>query len=327
MRGNLLEFLFGQATARRSADLGEDIVRLFEEAEIADLEPVTAAEKKPLAAALKDIGISGTPKAAVHWMELQCPTDQEYHEYCRLLSEPDNITKLAERGWVAVKLGDSGQMNEPPQYRIGFIEVQTHVVSDKDKPDQSIKDILDQGQKFATTPVAVDTEDNPVERETGEPDTKQGGKTEGVGTAKDGDAPEGKPKGSEKKVSEAREAMERCPKCGSDQHEKGVAGFGRTGGKETSPKPMRTCKKCGHKWTVQKEDAPYQRESARARQIVDKLLNEMTSTSGMGTVTAGMAPGMADNPNQRRVRKRNPGAMATGAARAAFRRRGHENPR
>ena len=238
---------------RQSANLGEDVLRLFEEAEVAELEPIATSEKKPLQAALKDIGISGTPKTGVHWMELQCDTDQEYHEYCRILSEPDTIAKLGERGWVSVKLGDAGMLNEPPQYRLGFIEIQTHVAADKDKPDQSIQDILDQGQKFATTPVAVDTEDNPVERETGEPDTKQGAKAKGVGDAKDGAEPEGKPKGSEKKV----------------------------------------------------------KESARARQIVDRLLNEMTSTSGMGTVTAGLPPALADNPNQVRRKRKRPGHPAS----------------
>lgn len=201
---NLLEFLFGSTAAHKSADIGEDIVRLFEQAETAEkFEPVKS-EKKPLSAALKALGVKASVVAGVQWCEIHCSDETDYKDYLAKLTEPDAMNKLAEMGWVMVRCGDQAMSNEAPDYKIGFIEIQTAEGNDMDKPDEKITAIVKQGQEFATTPVATDDESNPVERETGKPDTKQGGKKKGVGDPKDGKNPEGKPKGSTGKVKEAR---------------------------------------------------------------------------------------------------------------------------
>ena len=202
MRTNLLEFLFGRAataTAKEEAKLGEDIVKLFEEAdEVEGIELV--ANKKPLGDALKTMGIDEPVEACAQWAEIHCDDDPEYKEYIRILTDPDNMHKLAQMGWVMARCGDSAMSQEVPDYKIGFIEIATAEGGEADKPDEKVKAIIKQGQEFATAPVAKDDEMNPVDRETGKPDTKLTGKTTGVGKAKDGEDPEGKPKGSTKKA-------------------------------------------------------------------------------------------------------------------------------
>lgn len=199
MRTNLLEFLFGKTAVREDAELGEQIVKLFEDA--AEVEGVElVANKKPLADALKAMGIDEPVELGAQWAEIHCDDDTEYHEYIRTLTDPDNMHKLAEMGWVMTQCGDIAMSNETPDYKIGFIEIATAEGGDADKPDEKVKTIIKQGQEFATTPVEQDDDLNPVEREQGKPDAKLGGKTTGVGKPKDGADPEGKPKGSTKKA-------------------------------------------------------------------------------------------------------------------------------
>ena len=206
MQKNLLEFLFGSTTLRKTADIGEDIVHLFEQAEAAELEPVKA-EKKPLAKALKALGVDAPVKAGVQWCEIHCDDEKDYKSYLDRLGEPDAMSKLAEMGWVRVRCGDQAMSNEKPDYKIGFIEIQTAEGNDMDKPDEEVKTIIKKGQEFANTPVATDSDENPVERETGKPDVKLGGKREGVGKPADGKDPEGKPKGGSKKVKESAQRV------------------------------------------------------------------------------------------------------------------------
>lgn len=195
MRTNMLEFLFGKAAARDEAALGEQIVKLFEDAD--EIEGVElTAQKKPLADALKAMGINGAVETDAQWAEIHCHDDAEYHKYVRLLSDPDAMHKLAEMGWVMARCGDIGMGNEPADYKIGFIEIATTQSGEADKPNEKINAILKQGQEFATTPVAQDDDLNPVEREQGKPEAKLSGKTTGVGKPKDGADPKGTPKGS-----------------------------------------------------------------------------------------------------------------------------------
>ncbi len=87
--------------------------------------------------------------------------------------------------------------NEEPELRIGFIEIATAESGDSDKAEEKPKEIAKQGRERDTTELDRDDDDlNPVESDDGE----MGGKTTGVGKAKDGEAPEGKPKGSTKKT-------------------------------------------------------------------------------------------------------------------------------
>lgn len=200
MRTNLLEFLFGKTVIREEAELGEQIVRLFEEADEAEGVELVA-NKKPLGDALSSMGVSGKVEAGAQWAEIHCDNDADYRKYIGILSEPDNMHKLAEMGWVMARCGDAATSNEQPDYKIGFIEIETAEAGEADKPDEKVKAIIKKGQEFATTPVEQDDELNPVEREQGKPDAKLSGKTTGVGKPKDGADPEGKPKGSTKSES------------------------------------------------------------------------------------------------------------------------------
>lgn len=205
MRKNLLEFLFGNVAVRQtSADLGENIVKIFEEAD--ELEAVEmVANKKPLADALKSIGISQAPEADYQMAEVRFTDAQEYREAVRLLSEPENVHKLAELGWVATRGdGDIAQTNEPPEYKLNFVEIS--VASDlsnkKEAPD--LEKVLKKGQEFAATPLDRDDDLNPVDNSRSD---KKGEKQAGMGRAKEGEDPEGKAKGSTKKT-ESRDAVQ-----------------------------------------------------------------------------------------------------------------------
>ena len=206
MRTNLLEFLFGKSIVRESAELGEQVVKLFEEAdEVEGVEMV--ANKKSLADALKAMGVNGTTEPGFQSATLTFDNEAAYRECLCALGTPDGIHKLAQMGWVMTHCGDRAMANEKPEFRVNFIEIATAKTGEADKPDEKIKAIIKQGQEFANEPMDDDTgENNPVERETGKPDTKLTGKTKGVGKPTDGAAPEGKPKGSTGKVKESAQA-------------------------------------------------------------------------------------------------------------------------
>lgn len=195
MRKNLLEFLFGLPVVE-DAKLGEHVVSIFEEAADEEAEQMVA-NKKPLTDALKALGLGVTVDAGTSWAEIKFDNDADYKEAVTLLSEPDAMHKLAEMGWVMAKCGDRAMSNEEPELRIGFIEIATAEGGDDDKADEKPKEIAKQGRERDTTELDRDDDDlNPVETDDGE----MGGKTTGVGKAKDGEAPEGKPKGSTKKT-------------------------------------------------------------------------------------------------------------------------------
>ena len=123
MRRNLLEFLFGPTAAQQSTQtLGEDVVKLFEEAADEETEQMVA-NKKPLATALKAIGISNEVVEGAQWCEIHCDDENQYREHVRLLTDADNMHKLAELGWVFALCGDQAMSNEAPGFKIGFIEL------------------------------------------------------------------------------------------------------------------------------------------------------------------------------------------------------------
>lgn len=274
MRKNLLEFLFGEEVVpKHGDDLGENIVKMFEEAD--ELEAVEmVADKKPLADALSDIGVKGTVDPSYQMAEIRFTDANEYREAVRLLSEPENVHKLAELGWVATRGdGDIAMSNEPAEYKLNFIEIS--VASDLENKEKApdLEKVLKQGQEFAVKPVDRDDEMNPVDNTRSD---KKGEKQAGVGKAKDGEAPEGKPKGSTKKTESMLESTEKCPKCGSHDHEKGVKNFGstKTGADKPKPEPMRTCNKCGHKWKPAHE--------SKAVQLANRLL-ESSDAADLGS--------------------------------------------
>ena len=197
MRKNLLEFLFGPSAVRESSQtLGEDVVRLFEEAADEETEQMVA-NKKPLTAALKDIGISKEVLEGPQACEIYYEDAIEYRDDLAKLTEPDPMHKLAELGWVVAKCGDQAMSNEPADFKIGFIELAMLPSLPDKKEAESLEKIIKDAQKFATTPLDRDDDLNPVETDDKTSDDNQ----KGVGKAKDGAAPEGKPKGSSKSES------------------------------------------------------------------------------------------------------------------------------
>jgi hypothetical protein len=206
MRKNLLEFLFGPAAVRESSQtLGEDVVKLFEEADQAETEQMVA-NKKPLAAALKEIGITNEVEEGPQWCEIRCEDECEHREHLRLLADPDNMHKLAELGWVAAKCGDQAMSNEPPCFKIGFIELNMLGMPDNKQDAESLETVIKNAQKFATTPLDRDDDElNPVQTDIKPSDDNQ----KGVGKAKDGDDPKGKPKGAKSESLTARDLARR----------------------------------------------------------------------------------------------------------------------
>jgi hypothetical protein len=204
MQTNLLEFLFGENVVRER-DLGEELVRLFEEAEkiekIEGVELVT--NKKPLADALKALGIDATVENKAQWCEIHCDNDAEYHDYTRRLVDAEAMHKLAEMGWVMVKCGDTGMANEKPNYVLGFIEIDTPEGGDSDKVPDAEKIRKDAWKAGDATEFKRDDKLNPVELS----NPKMGEKQTGISNTKEGDAPEGKPKGSTKKTESVNDLL------------------------------------------------------------------------------------------------------------------------
>lgn len=140
MRNNLIEFLFEMPDAQLSeAALGENMIKLFEGAEAEETTGAIKCDKKPLATALKAIGISAEVTAGEQWCEVCFDNEADYREATTKLTDPDAMYKLAEAGWVSVKCGDQAMSNEDPCFRIGFIEIQEPEPSETTKPEDAEK--------------------------------------------------------------------------------------------------------------------------------------------------------------------------------------------
>lgn len=192
MRRNLLEFLFGPTAVQSGQNLGEDVVKLFEEAADEETEQMVA-NKKPLAAALKSIGITNEVIEGPQACEINCEDENQYREHVRLLTNPDNMHKLAELGWVFAVLGDVAMSNEKPGFKIGFIELNMLGMEPKSDKVPDLEKVLKDAQKFATTPLDRENDElNPVETDIKPSDDGQ----KGVGKPTDGEKPKGKIKDS-----------------------------------------------------------------------------------------------------------------------------------
>lgn len=289
MRKNLLEFLFGAEAAHRSGqNLGEDVVRLFEEAADEEGEQIKA-DKKPLAAALKSIGISATVNCEATDCEIICDNEKDYRTYLALLANADNTHKLAELGWVVAKGGDAGMSAEAPDYKIGFIELNMLEMPGNKAMVPDLDKLLKDAQKFSATKLDRDDDLNPVENDDKTSDDNQ----KGVGKAADGKKPEGKPKG----VGEGRNShtYSVCTKC-NERYPSGTRVSARDG--KTVPCH---CGSMDYRHGV--------REKLDARALASRLLdsenlNEMTGCSAIPAVD-GPPLGIAGNPADRsRLRNR-----------------------
>lgn len=209
----MLAYLFGDSQLESEAEeTKEAIERIMEEAETQ--EPLKT-KRTPLVAALKAIGLDDVDDQIEYDPEgfaIKCEEESQYRLYVRLLMEPDSMEKLAELGWVVTRCGDVAMNNEPPEFRIRFLEIH-FVNNDEQSPDQGswppgdsdgLNDILKKGREFMSTPMDRDHDDlNPVEH----PDQSKK-KNAGVGDAKDGAKPEGKPKTGKSKTESLLESPE-----------------------------------------------------------------------------------------------------------------------
>jgi hypothetical protein len=111
--------------------------------------------------------------------------------------------RLAEMGWVVTQPGDDAMTSEPANYRIRFLEITTVDAEDREPKagydDKNREEVIKKAQEFASTPMDREDELNPVETDIEGSDDNQ----KGIGKEKDGEQPEGKPKGSSKKVQDS----------------------------------------------------------------------------------------------------------------------------
>ena len=273
MRKNLLEFLYGEAVIQKpSADLGEQVVKLFEEAADEETEEMVA-NKTPLASALKTLGITNTIDVGPAFATIKCESPEEYREYTRILFDPERLTTLAEKGWVPTRMSDAGMTFEPGDYRIGFIELDMGEITQDDKVPDAEKIRKDAQKRDATK---MDRKDplNPVETDDKTSDDNQ----KGISKAKDGEQPEGKPKGS---VKESKRRM-------------------AEGGHKAGCK----CGFCMNKGSFGKKKKEGEDSEKKDSEKLAESLLEMTGTSAIPTVDAPSKSGINWGERLKKLRKR-----------------------
>lgn len=212
---DLLSFLFLESAEADATELNieENLEQLFEAAAEAE-QGSLQSKKTPLAKALSQFGISDADLVLdPEGFSLTTDNRQRYEDAITVLGSADAMHKLAEMGWVVTKPGDAAMTNEPAQYRIRFLEITTVDANDREPKGGTYdtanrEEVIKKAQKFASTPMDRGDDDlNPVEGETGKPDSlEKSTKRTGVGDPKDGKDPEGKPKGSEKAIKDALES-------------------------------------------------------------------------------------------------------------------------
>ncbi len=191
---DLLSFLFLES-AQADADetrIAENLEQLFEAA--AEEEGELQSKKTPLAKALSSFGISDADLVLdPEGFSISTDNHERYSDAVTVLSSPEAMHKLAEMGWVITKPGDPAMTNEPPQYRIRFLEITTVDQNDREPKGGTYdtanrEQVIKKAQDFATTPMDRDDDDlNPVDGDTGKPDKlDKGTKRKGVGDPKDG---------------------------------------------------------------------------------------------------------------------------------------------
>lgn len=197
MKKNLLEFLYGVSQQESAIDdvLDNDFAALLEQADAEEAE-MLKADKSPLSAALKAIGLSGEALHEDPYGFALITDDREtYLNACAKLSDPESMHTLATKGWVATNCGDQAMSNEVPEYKIRFLEITTTEGDGTDNSDGTEKEstIVKQAREFATEEPDHDDDMNPVDHDA--PDGNKLAKVK-IGAAKDGAQPKGEIKDS-----------------------------------------------------------------------------------------------------------------------------------
>lgn len=197
---DLLAYLYGGSQIESEVEeTKEAIEKIMEQAE---KEEPLKPKRTPLVKALSSLGIKDVDDEIEYDPEgfsLKCKEEGEYRRYVRILLEPDAMEKLAKLGWVVTRCGDVAMTNEAPEFRVRFLEITTVDSSDKDSwpaPNVSlVKKAVKAGREFMDEPGPHD-DDGPLEYD----DKSSDDNNKGVGDAKDGADPEGKPKGNTGRV-------------------------------------------------------------------------------------------------------------------------------
>jgi hypothetical protein len=290
---DLLRFLFQESTdseaadnALKDLDIEENLDRLFEAAAEAE-EGELKSNKTPLAKALKEFGIDGSDlELDTDGFVLTTDNHENYTNAITVLTGAAAMHKLAEMGWVVLKSGDNAQTNEPPNYRIRFLEI-TQVDANDREPSTTTtgtydnanrEEVIKKAEKFAATPMdRAHDELNPIENDDG----KVSKKNVGVGDDEDGKKAEHSMHGyTGKGVREGYEGKTAvCARCHSELD---LPDDSNVGAK---------CNQCGHEGKPEyvKDRGPSMAEGA---------LNEFTSTGSMGTAMSMGQPfvGMVKKP-------------------------------
>lgn len=207
---DLLAYLFGDSQIESEVEETKAAIeKIMEEAE---KEEPLKPKRTPLVNALKALGIESVDSNIEYDPEgfsLKCGEDADYRRYVGILMEPDAMEKLAKLGWVVTRCGDVAMSNEAPEYRIRFLEITTCDSSEDGKwpaPNpELVKNAIKGGREFVSEPGPHD-DDGPLDYD----DKTSSDRDKGVGKAKDGADPEGKPKGSTGKVkAEGTELVDR----------------------------------------------------------------------------------------------------------------------
>ena len=192
MKNNILDFLFGES--QRDEELAA-IVESIGDIDIDTDKTDDKVEHKPLAKALKDIGIDAEGlELDARGMVLPFSDRRSYEAAHAILSEPDSMHNLMHKGWIASFASDDALTTETPHYRIKFMELASAdeesaepVLLTHKRSLEKTADLIKQSREIETTAQGRDDENNPVESENDE-DLKL--KAPKLGKASDGEIPD-----------------------------------------------------------------------------------------------------------------------------------------
>ena len=139
---NLLQFLYKDSQDQNLDN--ESLTDLFEAAE--DLEKLEFGSK-PLAAALKELGITGELESCPNGVRLVYTDEDAYNIDHHKVTAPESAYPLAVAGWVATGSADIADVETEPKYVLHFISINPSEVDDKTDAED-LEKIIKQAQEL-----------------------------------------------------------------------------------------------------------------------------------------------------------------------------------
>jgi len=155
MSKDLLRFLFQESQQIEDAEgLSEDISAIFESENEEDSVKIV---KAPLKKALKSLGIDAeslevTDEGAL----LHTDCDKEYATVVNIITDPVNLYKLAEQGWVACVSGNITSTQDEDCYVVRFIEID---VAGEEADEEDLEKIIKNAQELGDSNEGPSQED------------------------------------------------------------------------------------------------------------------------------------------------------------------------